>query len=238
MPTVQCAVGQTGKVNAEGVDEQGSTPLWRDLATNRPGQSARKEALARRHAAPVKTSIARIMGVHSNERAWRVGADGEEEVARRLRKLGDGWRVLHAVPVGENGADIDHVVIGPPGVLTLNTKNHLQSNVWVTETTFMVNGQAKGYFANSRHEAKRASRLLSVACGFDVTVDPVIVVMAAQLTIKSQPSGVHVVARRRVRKWLTGLPTTLTSDRVEQIYAVARRDSTWQPASKSAPTVE
>ena len=89
--------------------------------------------------------------------AWRVGAEGEEEVARRLGRLSEGWRVLHSIPVGEKGSDIDHVVIGPPGVFTLNTKNHIRSNVWVTETTFMVNGQKREYFRNSRHEAKRAS---------------------------------------------------------------------------------
>jgi hypothetical protein len=229
---IECAVGQTKAMSVDGVDETGSKPLWRDLAANRPGQAARTEALARRRAAPVKTFLARAMGVHSNERAWRVGADGEEEVARRLRKLGNGWRVLHAVPVGEKGSDIDHVVIGPPGVFTLNTKNHSRSKVWVAEKTFMVNGQAKGYFGNSRFEAKRASRLLSVAAGFDVPVDPVIVVMAAQLTVKAQPPGVTVVARRRIRKWLTELPAILPADRVEEIYGVARRDSTWRPESK------
>ncbi|MDP9431276.1 MAG: NERD domain-containing protein [Actinomycetota bacterium] len=49
----------------------------------------------------------------TDERAWRIGADGEKAVAARLAELGDRWRVLHAVPVGERGSDIDHVVIGP-----------------------------------------------------------------------------------------------------------------------------
>ena len=58
-----------------------------------------------------------------------------------------------AVPVGEKGSDIDHVVMGPSGVFTLNTKNHIRSNVWVTENVFMVNGRKTDYFRNSRHEA-------------------------------------------------------------------------------------
>jgi hypothetical protein len=185
-------------------------------------------ALERRRAAPVKTFLARVLQVHSNERAWRVGAEGEEEVARRLRRLREGWRVLHAVPVGEKDSDIDHVVIGPSGVFTLNTKNHIRGNVWVTDTVFMVNGQKREYFGASRYEAKRASALLSAACGFEVPVEPVIVVMAARLTVKSHPADVHVVGRKRVRKWLTQQRPTLTPERVEQIYRYARRDLTWR----------
>ncbi|MBG6212216.1 hypothetical protein RCH23_000129 [Cryobacterium sp. CAN_C3] len=41
-----------------------------------------------------------------------------------LSKLGPEWTVLHAVPVGSGSSDIDHVVIGPAGVFTINTKNH------------------------------------------------------------------------------------------------------------------
>jgi hypothetical protein len=211
------------------VQAPGDEPEWRDLAANRPGQAARKVAVERRQAAPVKTFIARLLQVHSNERAWRVGAEGEEEVARRLTKLGEGWRVLHSVPVGEKGSDIDHVVIGPPGVFTLNTKNHIRSNVWVTETTFMVNGQKREYFRNSRHEAKRASGLLSAACGFEVPVEPIIVVMAAKLTVKSQPGDVHVVGRKTITKWLTQQRPILPAERVEEIYGQARRDLTWSP---------
>ena len=220
-------------MNDGGLEETGVEPQWRDLAVNRPGQSVRKLALEHRQAAPVKTFIARVLQVHSNERAWRVGAEGEEEVARRLARLREGWRVLHSVPVGEKDSDIDHVVIGPPGVFTLNTKNHVRSNVWVTDTVFMVNGQKQQYFRNSRYEAKRASGLLSAACGFEVPVEPIVVVMAARLTVKSQPTDVHVVARKRIPKWLTGQRPILTPERVEQIYAQARRELTGRPTPGS-----
>lgn len=32
--------------------------------------------------------------------------------------------ILHSIPVGTGRGDIDHVVIGPPGVFTINTKHH------------------------------------------------------------------------------------------------------------------
>jgi len=82
----------------------------------------------------VRTFVARVFGVHTEERAWRVGAVGEEKVADRLAKLvtkDPRWRVLHAIPVGERGSDIDHLAIGPAGVFTINAKYHAGAKIWV-----------------------------------------------------------------------------------------------------------
>jgi len=138
-----------------------------DLALNRPGRAARDQAVAHRRAAPVRTVVARVLGIHTDERAWRIGADGEEAVAA---PLGAGWRVLHAVPVGERGSDIDHVVIGRAGVFIVNAKHRPRARVWVGGETFMVNGHRQPYVRNSRHEATRASRLLTAAGGFPLSV--------------------------------------------------------------------
>ena len=150
-------------------EEEG--PAWQDLSQNRAGQAVRERAVELRSEAPVKTFVARVFGVQTDERAYRVGADGEEEVAWRMRKLGDCWHVLHSVPVGEKDSDIDHVVIGPPGVFTLNTKNHSRKKVWVAEKAFMVSGQKTNYLRNSRHEAARASKLLTTACRLNGSSD-------------------------------------------------------------------
>jgi hypothetical protein len=199
-----------------------------DLATNRPGAAARVKALEVRRAAPVRSRVARVLGVHTDERAWRIGADGEEEVGRRLARLGAGWHVVHAIQVGDKGSDIDHLVIGPPGVFTLNTKNHPGKSVWTAERAFMVSGQKTSYLRNSTFEAQRANRLLSAACGFDVPVEPVIVVMAEKLTIKARPIGVHVVARKQITKWLKSRPATLTPEGIAETYQQARSSATWQ----------
>jgi Nuclease-related domain len=201
---------------------------WTDLSLNAPGQLARREAVARRREAPVRTRVARVLAVHTEERAWRVGADGEEEVARRLGKLGDGWHVLHAVPVGDRGADIDHVVIGPGGVFTLNTKNHRGKRVWTAQRSLLVDGQRTDYLRNSRYEATRAARLLSSAVGVNVLVEPVIVVLAEKLTVKHQPDGVHVVAHYNIAYWLSRLQKRLAPHAVAAIFDVARRDTTWR----------
>jgi hypothetical protein len=208
-------------------------PDWQDLAAIKAGAAAREQADALKRAAPVKTFLARALGVKTDERAWRIGADAEEEVAARLAKLGDRWKILHAVPVGENGSDIDHVVIGPGGVFTINTKHHPDATIWVGGNTFMVNGTRTHYVRNSKFEAKRTAKFLTTALGgIPVFATGLIAVMGARggFTIKSQPpdGDVVVMTRKEVAKWLAKRPEVLTDEQIEAVYSVARRSDTWR----------
>jgi hypothetical protein len=91
-----------------------------------------------------------------------------------------------------------------------------------------LNGQRTEYLRNSRFEAKRANKLLTAACG-SVEVQPVIVIMAADFKIKSEPTDVNVVGRKSIARWLTKRPAVLTPERVEEIFQHARRETTWKP---------
>jgi hypothetical protein len=204
-----------------------------DLALVRAGSAVRSQAVALRQAAPVRTMLSRMRGVKTDERAWRIGADAEEAVAQHLTRLGPGWHVLHAVPVGDRGSDIDHVVIGPPGVFTVNTKNRPNANVWVRGDTFKVNGRNQRYIHYSRFEARRAAGLLSAAARFDVEVRGVIAVLGAQqgFAVKEQPKdgAVTVVTGKSLGPYLTSLPAALGTPSIEWLYACARHLATWQP---------
>lgn len=214
-----------------------SEPIWVDLAENRPGQAAREQAIAEREAmrerSKAGTLIARLFDVKTDERAWRVGADGEEAVGARLASLEPhGWRILHAVNVGTRGSDIDHVAIGPGGVYTLNTKTHLGHRITVYERAILVDGHTQShYLRNSRHEAARATRLLTHACGFAVNATPLIVVLCDELTVKQQPADVKVVGRRDIALWLRKRPAILDAAEIDAIWEQARRSTTWQPGA-------
>ena len=208
-------------------------PEWIDLSGAGAGAAARERALAERAAqGRVRHALARLAGARTEERAWRIGADGEQAVADQLAKLGSQWHVLHAVRVGDRGSDIDHVVIGPGGGFTVNAKNHPHANVWVGGDTFMVNGQRVPYVHNSRFEARRAARMLTEHVGFPVGAIGVIAVMGAHkgFTIKAQPEDGRVVVtqRKRVSQFLLRRPQLLTAPEIGAIYEVARRSSTWQ----------
>lgn len=216
--------------DAEATDDES----WEDLAERLPGAAARAEAVRLRRERPIRTALFRMLRVHTDERAWRIGADGEEKVAVRLAKLAKRypqWRFLHAVPVGERGSDIDHLVIGPPGVFTLNAKHHPGAKIWIGGDTFMVNGQRQPYVRNSRFEARRAAKLLSAATGAPVVAVGVIVpVGAADIRVKKLPADVKVVNRMRLVRWLESLPPVLPPERIDALFNAARRSTTWQPA--------
>ena len=200
----------------------------RDLSTNEAGAAARAKRDEVNAEAPVLNFVARVLGVKTDERNWRVGAKGEVKVAKELERLGTHWRVLHAVEVGDRGSDIDHIVIGPAGFFTLNTKRHPGSKVWVAERAVQVNRQRTDYLRNSRHEGARASRLLTAAHGSPIEAQPVIVfVDLNEFEVKQQPPDVYVTTRKRLIKWLEELPIVWDSATIEAVFETARLSTTW-----------
>jgi hypothetical protein len=202
--TIAVSGDETDATSLDSVDES-RHDAGRDLVANVAGAAVRAKRNEVNAQAPVFNFVARLLGMKTEERSWRVGAKGEEKVASELARLGDAWHRLHAVEVGERGSDIDHVVIGPPGVFTVNTKRHPHGKAWIGERAIMVNGQRTDYLRNSQFEGKRAAELLTRACGHPVAVTPVIV--------------------------FRSLPPTLDGDAIEMIFAHARQSDVWHRIS-------
>lgn len=211
-----------------------------DIAANRPGDSAQAQADVLKAQVPgFKRFLQFILNVRSEWKSWAEGAEGERLVARELEKLCPGWKALHAVPVGDRGSDIDHVVIGPGGVFTVNAKHHWNSKIWVRDKGFTVNGHKQPYVRNSVHEATRAAKLLTAACGFPVPAAGVISVVCQRekLDIREQPqSGVRVEHYKSAAKWIQSQERKLTDGQIEAVYAAARIPATWAgtPKAKAA----
>lgn len=206
------------------------------------GQSVMVKTLELQHAGAHRSLPARVLGIsplREESRSWYSGALGELEVGRQLAKLGPAWRVLHAVPVGKRDSDIDHVVIGPGGVFTLNTKRHDGKAVWVGGRTVMVNGAKVSYIRNSEFEGQRAAKLLQGTVGFPVATRPVLVVSGAkQLTVKERPTDVAVLTSGQLLGWLRKQRPVLDPWRVDTIFIAANQSSTWQKTPNAAADCE
>jgi hypothetical protein len=207
-------------------------PAWDDLATSAPGSAARSHSAELRRRHPVLTVLARAVGVRTTARSFAIGARGERTVGRSLNRwaAAAGWHVLHAVPVGHRGADIDHVVIGPFGMVTVNTKTTATS-VWVGQFGMVVGRTKVDYLPKSRAEARRAAGLVSQAAGWPVPVQPAIVFVGARrFTVqRGGPDDVAVLpSARALHRWLRRQPAVLSPEQVAGLYAVARRPGTWQ----------
>jgi hypothetical protein len=157
-----------------------------------------------------------------------VGAVGEETTARHLAELGDAWRVVHSVPVGTQGSDLDHLAIGPSGVFVLNSKMRPGADVKVTDRGVRVAGVWERCLHTSRHEGDRVRRVLAKH-GFDVPVRALVVFIGIKsLSVGQTRPDVAVLSVDDVAWWLRGQPPLLASDQIEAIYDVARRRATWQ----------
>ena len=158
-----------------------------------------------------------------------AGEKAGELVGKRVGRLASrGWHALHSVPVGIGESDIDHVLIGPGGVFTVNTKNHLGQRVSATSRGIWVGGYRQDYVRNSIHEAKRATRLLSYACDFPVFARGLIVVIADRFSVREQPDEVIVLRSGDLVKWLKKRPTVLDAATVDTIFEAARREDVWR----------
>ena len=189
-----------------------------DLAGNAAGIGVTHEAARRRQ----------IEGAGADW-SWRVGADGEFAVGEllatlttvsrldRLRGRAPAWRVLHSVPVGTGRGDIDHVLIGLPGVVTINTKHHRGGRPALDGDDLVVNGRPTDYAPKARREAQRAAQLLGGALASGgrsdlverVRVQPVLVIVGGLVLITTWAAGVPVVMTRDLPHTLTSMSSVL-----------------------------
>ena len=213
-------------------EQPSSWSIEPNLRARGPAYAVMQECLSRQQAATPRGRLARAIGnspLHPDARSWYSGALGEIVVANVLAQLEPEWTVLHAVPIGSGGADIDHVIIGQGGIFTINTKNHSGKKIWIGGSTFLVNGFKQEHMRNSAHEAERTARLLSAVTGRPVTVTPLIVVVnPASITTGRKRPRVTVLSSNTLKRWLLKRPRVLSDRAVAHFSMFAEERSTWQ----------
>ena len=173
-------------------------------------------------AVAVLADTVRIARRFDDAAAWRKGAVGERRTGRLLRPLEtQGYVVLHDRALPGSRANADHLVIGPHGVLVVDTKN------WAKHTR-LTGGLAGGFgagrrgqvFINGRpaaqrlggilHERRVIARALERCLDRPVDVTALVVIHGARrirwgaLTIE----GVTLISARAARRWIRSLPAT------------------------------
>lgn len=207
-----------------------------DLALREPGQQikeqARKAWEAEKRAGTFIAWLGRAIDADTDERAWRRGIEGEQVIGAALDKARKhGWKVLHSIPVGKE-SDIDHLVIGPGGVVLINTKHHKGAKVTVRQGGIYVNGSQTRHVLQVRDQVKRASKALSAAMGEPVDIQGCVAIhngglMEPEVKFAHHFKDVWVVTRWNIVRVLRKAEPVLTPDEVDAIYSVARRSNTW-----------
>ncbi|SRR6266545_3511333 len=126
-------------------------------------------------------AVWRFFRVRSEVKNHRLGRDGEKEVGQKLEKLRErGYLVFHDI-LG-NGFNVDHVLIGPAGVFTVETKTHSKSAAG--RPTVVFDGETilidkvkpdRDALGQARAQATWLSEVLRQSTGRTFEVRPVIV---------------------------------------------------------------
>lgn len=167
-----------------------------EVETNTAGQSARAMAVEKLRGAH-KEGLVGGIGQLGVAKSWAKGAVGESRVGVGLARLPFGWTVIHDLTIPGTAANVDHLVLGPPGVFSINTKNHSGRKVWVGEHRILVNGHKTDHIRKARWEAREVGKLLG---GQEVTW--VIAIFCKEMTVRQQPKDLKVVDARFLSRWL------------------------------------
>jgi hypothetical protein len=129
------------------------------------------------------------------------GATGEEHVGGLLEQLSDGgWEVIHDATLGRG--NVDHILIGPAGVFTVETKSH-PGPVRV--------GRVHG---GTLSQAQAQRRAMERVTGLEV--EPLIVYSRAWVDRPlARRKGVRVVPARMLLAYLAKRPERLTAQDIE-----------------------
>ncbi|MFY1827552.1 nuclease-related domain-containing protein [Myxococcus fulvus] len=195
----------------------------------RAGQSAREKQQKLASAAPIRTWLARFLNIPTNERAWRIGAEGEELVGASLDQLrSQGWHVEHDVRIGARGANVDHLVIGPPGVIAINTKA-VSGPVTVAGPNLYVNDFPTDFIEKQEYEAQRVRNCLVEATRRrSLWVQGLIVFVRERPFVQAPPRNVGVLHISELLPVLLARPAKLEASEVAELVRAAQRNETWR----------
>ncbi|WP_051973323.1 nuclease-related domain-containing protein [Cryobacterium sp. MLB-32] len=194
-------------------------------------QSVIEVLLLEQSLVPPRSPLARFFGrspLGPESMFWYRGAKAEMAVGMLLAELPAEWTTFHAIPAGAEGTEIDHLVVGPGGVFTIQTKRHRGKRVRVAGRTVVVDGERLPYIRKAELDAARVTTLLRERMLLRPSVRPVVAIVGAKrITMYQKPAQVKVLDAEDLRPWLLTRPPVL--DPVDRIEAANIIDSpdTW-----------
>ncbi len=158
-----------------------------------------------------------------NPFTWQTGARREQEVGRVLDGLrNEGFRALHDLDIGRG--NVDHVVVGPTGVFTIETKN-TKANLY-PKAGLLMQGRfdRTTWVKQASRGAVEIKRRLALA-GIDRFVPAIIVSVSGEVLGKPLTFGnVDVIELANLAdhlRWPRSRPLDLTS--IERAVAIVLR---------------
>lgn len=151
---------------------------------------------------------------------WDTSSAGAHMVVRELDRLVSAdarWTYVNSIPGRKHGSAIDHLVVGPSGVFTVNAGLPHNFQGWLG-----------GAVRTGISEAQRATRLLTSATRISVRVRGLIVLVSgSQKPVKQRANTVEIVNHVALVTFLLSQPEYLDASTRARILGHARLGSTW-----------
>jgi len=186
-----------------------------------------------------------ILGLEQNLHRWRTGLSGERLVGALLDGLsGAGWVALHDLRwPGRAKANLDHVLVGPGGVVVVDTKNWSAPVAVRLDGVLQVSGTPRS--SASRDAASMTTAVAAVLPPqYRTTVAGVLCFTGQPLVPATTREGVVVLGDAHLTDWLLGQQTGLAPDQVSEVVDHLRRElggaetSSLLTAAAASPPVE
>lgn len=148
--------------------------------------------------------------------AFFKGARGEERVAGLLEALPDAWHVFHDFETG--GYHVDHVLVGPTGVYSVETKNW-RGRVAVEDGEVIVDGSLadRAPLGQTMRQADAVRAALRRA-GWSGDVVPVLCLASNTFGAGLQETGrVTLLNAERLVEWLRSRAVALSANELARL---------------------
>ena len=133
--------------------------------------------------------------------------------------------MFHDLPLGAQGASLDHLVVGPGGVIALNTEN-VTGTVKVGSHAVLVGGRSTQFVRKARLNADLVKRQLQEATRNPIRVDAAIVFVNGCNPDPSTVGDVTVLSSDVIVSWLVSLRSVVNPKILATIArAIARPDT-------------
>jgi len=151
---------------------------------------------------------------------WRLGAEGERKTEKALLSLERrGWTVEHDIEQ-KQGANLDHVVTGPPGVFLLETKN-LAGTITFEDGALVAHQfddpdevyRYRTLASRLRGQAKELSARLRQETGRRAWITAVVVIWGHFPEGRIEHENVVYIPGDQLATWLTSRPAPTRSPR-------------------------
>lgn len=173
-------------------------------------------------------AVIKVMRTRQRTKQLRLGRDGERAVAQYLEWFRtSNFFVFHDIPNGD--ANIDHVLVGPPGVFTIETKTlskpqRGQCKITVEGGVIRANGHTldRDPMIQAKAQANWLKHFLAES-QFNTTVQPVVVFPGWFVEpFDMKAAGAWVLETKALSKFIENEPERLTREQTQAIASALR----------------